>query len=291
VSGASDSPELSPCPPLHVAATFSEKNISLSWDSCSSAHAYNVYADWGKGFERANFKPITSGTRFVFFRTSDTSRFERAVKGHSVTLYAVPVYDSSIEGEKGSIVTTSYFKGFETVLSQEKCKRIIKTADPEYRKLLPKGQSITADKFIRAYVRLAIRVHDIYKNKIDPSNAGACVPFSTVAAKYFTAKGIPCYRAQGSFIAEFHSFNLVIVDTKEYILDFTSDQFIPNTAPVLIPLSHCFIDSTGQPVNNPRGTFTVMYRINQIYDPKHLNFTKTKDAQWYQEMLDSLLRE
>ena len=280
-----------------VAAVFSEEMITLSWPDVQGAAAYNVYADLGDGRGRimANFSPIHSHNRFSLLWMESDGKKERVVKGKRISLYVVPLFAKGkrndtvyVEGDRSCGAANSYFAGFSKVLDSGTCDRILRPRQTTQKILVRAGQ--TARKaFSGGYGRLAPDIDALYRSKIDPKDEGACVPFSTMVAKYFTANGIPCYRAQGLFIGAFHSFNIVVVDSVEYVLDFTADQFVPGSAPVFMPRDWCFVDSCGSPTAAPRGTFTKMYSIETVFTSDQITFTNTPKAKEYQRVLDSLL--
>ncbi len=278
-----------------IAARFTEDMITLSWGEVQGARAFNVYADYGRGFVRANFTPVTARNRFVLMWIDFAGKKVRIVKGNSVTCRVTPLFaavsaqgDTAwTEGRAGAQVSNDYFKGFSSILSDSACARIL-TARQTQARIFPAGKSTGKAEFCSRYIGPARDVYSIYKERIDPKDEGACVPFSTIVAKYFTKRGIKCYRAQGTFIGAFHSFNLVVIDDAEYVLDFTADQFVPGSSPVLLPRNCCFVDSCGRPTANPNGTFTALYNIDKVYDPAQIDFADTPAARLYSRLLDSL---
>lgn len=269
--------------------------ITLSWPEVPSAAAYNVYADLGQGPVRANFAPVHARNRFSFLWIETDGKKERVVKGKRLSLYVVPLFSKTTnrdtvysEGKHSCNVTNSYFSGFSRILDAVDCRRILRLPGAAQR-ILSRPASATSDLFCGRYGALAHTIDAIYKSKIDPLDEGACVPFSTMVAKYFTARGIPCYRAQGLFMNTFHSFNIVVIDSAEYVLDFTADQFVPRSAPVFIPRAWCFVDSSGSPSSAASGTFTKMYRVETVYASDQVTFTDTPKATEYQRLLDSLV--
>jgi len=280
-----------------LAAQFTEDMITLSWGDIPRARAFNVYADWGKGFTRANFAPVTINTRYCLIWIDSAGKKQRVVKGNRVVCRVAPLFakitgrDTLLaEGARGCAVVTNYFKDFSVVLSDSACDRIVRPR-PVAVPIFPGAVSVDCSAFRALFTAPAREVYSVYKSKIDPRDAGACVPFSTIVAKYFTKKGITCYRAQGQFIGAFHSFNLVVVDGVEYVLDFTADQFIPHSSPVLIPRSYCFADSCGAPTAGPHGTFTPFYLIDKVFAADQIDFSNTPPAGEYKRILDSLERK
>jgi hypothetical protein len=281
-----------------VAAQFTEDMITLSWGDVRDAHAYNVYADCGNGFVKANFAPIAVRNRFSFLWIDSAGKKERVVKGNRVTCRVVPLLASVSskndtvfsEGPAGCSVQNDYFRGFSGVLSDSAFSKIL---EPRQRckKIFATAVSVAGAAFRAGYARPARSVFALYKSRIDPKDEGACVPFSTIVAKYFTKRGITCYRAQGLFVGSFHSFNLVVVDSVEYILDFTADQYVPQSSPVFMPRDYCFADSCGAPTSHPAGTFTAFYRIDKVFTADQIAFAETPKAREYQQALDSLERQ
>jgi hypothetical protein len=278
-----------------VKAQFAEESITLEWDDVPGASGYNIYADYGNGPERVNFSRIVSRNRFVLMRAGSNGKKERIVKGNRVECRVVPLKarirkgdTTYTEGPALCPVRNDFFRGFSAVLSDSSCARVLEKKQ-FVRRTLPASASVPAAAFCSTYARLARGIHEVYTSLIDPKDEGACVPFSTMVAKYFTAKGVPCFRAQGVFIGSFHSFNLVVVDSVEYVLDFTANQYVPGSAPVFMPRDFCFVDSCGTPTSHPAGMFTRLYGIEKVYAADQITFTETPKAKGYQQTLDSLM--
>ncbi len=272
--------------------------ITLRWAPQDRAKAYNVYADHGSGLTVANPIPVSSRTQYSFLWAHEAGEKRRVVLGNRVRLHVVALDGEGcpedpkrcVEGAQSATVITRYFEGFSSIVSEKQVKSVLQSAQSSPR-ILDLGERNTRREFIARYPGCAARVLAAYRTRIDPRDEGACVPFSTIVAKYLTEKGITCYRAQGRFISRFHSYNIVVVDTVEYILDFTADQFLPSSSPVLIPRDFCFIDSTGAPTRTPHGTVTPMYLAEKVFRPDQIRFTDTDEAGEYRAVLDSLLME
>ena len=268
--------------------------ITLSWGAVAGASAFNVYADFGAGFKKVNFAPVASRNRFSLLWVDSAGKNERVVKGNRVECRVVPLLAKVknkdtvfFEGPAGCSVRNDYFRGFCGILGDSACERVLQPRQLGKR-LFPAAQSLDRTSFCSRYERPAREVYELYKSRIDPKDEGACVPFSTIVAKYFAKRGITCYRAQGLFMSAFHSFNLVVVDSVEYVLDFTADQFIPKSSPVFIPRDFCFADSCGTPTPHPQGTFTPFYRIDKVFSADQIDFSDSPKAQAYRRYLDSM---
>jgi|WetSurMetagenome_2_1015567.scaffolds.fasta_scaffold00017_54 hypothetical protein len=277
-----------------VAAQFSEDMVTLSWGAVAGASAFNVYADYGYGRKKVNFAPVASRNRFILLWADSTGKRERVVKGNRVECRIVPLVAHADGGDTvlseaspSCPVYNDYFRGFSRVLSDTACRRILQPRQLT-KKIFPAAGSVSRLRFCSRYGRPARDVYMLYTSKIDPKDEGACVPFSTIVAKYFTKRGITCYRVQGLFMDEFHSFNLVVVEGVEYILDFTADQFVPGSSPVFMPRDFCFADSCGEPTQHPRGTFTPFYRVDKVFDAGQIDFSDNPKARAYRRLLDSL---
>ncbi len=281
-----------------LAAGFTETMITLDWEPPAEAAAFDIYADYGNGFVRVNPIPVTSRPRYSFFWVEQGGRKKRVVKGRRVRLYVQALTGRGCDSLRKACtalcrsdeVRTRYFAGFSRALDRRVVGAILRTSQRTQR-LAPEARSIGTAQFTEAFPALARAIDSAYRKKIDPLDEGACVPFSTLAAKYLSARGVPCYRVQGVFISQFHSFNMLVVDSVEYILDFTADQFLPRSAPVLMPADWRQIDSTGAPTRATAGISARMYQIEKIWASDRLRFTDTPDARLYRSLLDSLLRE
>ena len=277
-----------------VAAEFTEDAITLSWGEYPGASSFNIYADYGSGFKKANFTRVASRNRFALIWVEENGKKERIVKGNRVECRVVPLFPRVkkndtmyAEGPPGCLVKNDYFRGFSNVLSDTACTRILKDRQQQKR-IFASAVSVPRAAFCSPYANLARDVYAAYSAKIDPRDEGACVPFSTLVAKYFTQKGIACYRAQGVFISAFHSFNVIVIDSVEYILDFTADQYVPSSSPVFMPRDYCFADSSGAPTARPAGIHTKLYQIDKVFSADQVAFTETPKAREYQQLLDSL---
>jgi hypothetical protein len=301
VSSRSDSfdlPEGSGNPAFHLTASFSETMITVDWSAIDSASAYNVYADYGEGYVKANSIPVASRQRFSLVWAGTDGIKKRVVKGHEISLYVSALIgkncaDSSascIEMFSSDTLHTRYFQGFSGIEDDAKCRLVLQQHQTATQ-ILPKGVNNRSRTFIKKFPCLAGRISEIYGKAINPLEEGACVPFSTIAAIYLSGSGLTCYRAQGLFINKFHSFNLIIIDNVEYILDFTADQFLPGSSPVLIPRDCCFIDSAGGPVCRNHGKVTPMYLIDRVYSADQISFSDSPDALQYSRILDSLMQD
>ncbi len=280
---------------LPISATFSEDMITIVWPDVKNAAYYNIYANWGNGVKKVNFSPVRTRNRFTFIWAENQGKKERVVKGNRVSMYIRPVFAQPkkhdtlyTEGIKSCTISNDYFTGFSLVLDSLNCSRILVTKQFGHE-ILPNAVQTSRDVFLAHYGNYAKAIYSIYKANIDPHDEGACVPFSTLVSKYFSHNGIACYRAQGTFMSMFHSFNIVVVDSVEYILDFTADQFVPQSAPVFIPRDKCFADSCGIPTSAPQGNFSPMYRIETIFSSDQVAFSDTPKARQYQSFLDSLI--
>jgi hypothetical protein len=282
-----------------LSAVFTETMITLKWDEQSDVKAYNVYARYdAAGFKKVNPVPIATRPQYSFFWVAENGEKKKVVKGNIITLFVTGLTGDScifrkgpcIESDTSVRLSTDYFRGFSKVLTAARCRAIFRAAQSS-AKLFATAENISAANFTKLYPRLGRRIDSLYRRHVNPLDEGACVPMSTLASKYLTAKGIPCYRCQGTFITQFHSFNLVVIDSVEYLLDFTADQFLPASAPVFMPRDFCSIDSLGRPTDSPQGTVTGMYAVEKVFQAENISFTQTDQANEYRQMLEDLLRE
>lgn len=282
--------------PFRLSASFSETMVTIQWPQLHGVEAYDVFADYGVGFKKVNPVPVASRSQFSFLWVDEQGRKKRVVKGNRVRLYAAAIDSEACGDERtpcryvrlSDTVATRYFEGFAMVESRERCSALLRPSQSSAR-ILPEVKGIGRLAFVDAFPALSSCIADIYRREVDPHDEGACVPFSSIVAVYFSRKNIPCYRAQGLFISQFHSFNIIIVDNVEYILDFTADQFLPSSSPVFIPRDCCYIDSSGVPSCKPAGAVTAMYKIDKVYGADQLRFSDTPRAIHYRRILDSLL--
>jgi hypothetical protein len=275
-------------------AVFSETIITVDWPEQEGIKACNVYADFGDGYVKVNPVPVASRPKFSLLWTGQEDSVKRIIKGNRICMYVAALNgdctnsaSECTELKNSDTICTDYFDWYSGIVTEIQCRSILLQRQT-VPKILLDADNVKRQDFLKTFPALANRLAALYKDNINPAEEGACVPFSSIVAIYLSRNGIPCYRAEGLFISQFHSFNLVMVNGVEYVLDFTADQFLPKSVPMLIPRDCCSIGSKGKPVCRNNSGFTQMYRVERIISSDNIRFSDSPGAEKYVKMLESL---
>lgn len=281
-----------PCqPPKNLRAVFSETSIECLWDSVNGATGYNLYdlaVEPGKknGRRKINALPITSGTRFSYIWDIDKGEMVKRIKGYSHRLVATALFDDCHESGPSNSIDNSYFERYKNVLTPQRIAPIL-SVQQRTLPLPTQPRAMTRQQLTDFLGGPGSQLATMVKKQINPQKQGACSPISTILVRLLAHHGLDALKAEGTFIKEYHSFVLLVVDSVEYVLDFTADQFVPNVAPVLIPRDRCFIndvgrlDSTGQPV----------YLISRLYSVDQTSLADNPSGKIYSSMLTEIVQD
>lgn len=279
--------------PADIQVTFSEKSLIISWDSVPDADGYNVYnlssplkqqpPKYHK--KKLNSSLVRSGTHFTYLWENVSGKKVRNVKGYSHTIAVTSVLikgKDTLESSLSRRWTNKYFKGYSKVDDSVTIMSILKQS--QVKPFLPVAESInTKASFLRFMTAQGKSLHNQIKNAINPLATGGCAPISTIAVKLMKDCGITAYRAEGTFISEYHAFAIVNIDNVEYVLDFAADQFIPDVSPVLIPRDQCYLNSQGEPDT----TGVPIYQIDRVYNADQVDLSQSNDADVYRKIYDT----
>ncbi|MFP4521695.1 MAG: hypothetical protein ACLFQK_06070 [Fibrobacterota bacterium] len=294
VSPVLSSSPATPTPPDSVRIDYSEKAFEITWDSVQNATGYNLYTTNDRSIpfskrKRVNNKVITSGTRYNYiWRVSGDKRI-RDIKGrrHFVTVTSVlDTGDMIIESPHSKPVDNLYFEGFGNAVTSGKIKKIL-TVNHSSDSFSFASEVNTAENFIEFMIKDGKYFSELLSKKIDPLKIGGCVPIATALLKILKKNGITAYRADGKFIEEFHSFNIINIDEVVYILDFATDQFVPGFAPVMFPAEFSHINNKGRLSKKGKPVYTV----NKVYSEEEINIDREKkESIPYIEILNEILK-
>ena len=279
-------------PPSNVQITFSETSFDITWDSVPCAIGYNVYTSntpnkSKKKKIKVNQKLITSGTHFAYIWHFEKGEKVRKIKGyeHHISITsAFSINGKNHESDLSKEKNNCYFDGFKQINSRKAIQKIL-TASQKTPLIPIKKYRNRKEKFITFMEGPGKRLTTLINKHIDPKETGGCEPVSTILVKILKDFGLHAYKIEGNFIKEFHTFAVINIDNVEYILDFTADQFIPNTLPVMIPRDFCHLNEKGK----LSLTGSPVYSIAKIFNPDHIRLSKDKSADIYREIYNEIL--
>ncbi len=279
--------------PVGIVVNYTEKAIEVSWDSVPCAIGYNLYTARIPGLPlsqrtKVNAKLIRSGARFTYIWDLVDGKRERLIKGyrHYLSVTAVDsVGKKEVEGNPSEEKNCDVFEGYERVISDSNVNTCL--VDSQRCDTLPlRIKPCTVERFAAFMQGDGRSLMDSIHVHIDPLKTGGCVPISTMTVMLLGKNGIDACRAEGTFLEEFHSFVIVNIRDVQCVLDFAADQFVPETAPVLIPRNRCFLDTktarfalSGRPA----------YNIQKLVAQKDVGFSDSKDAELYKAIINPLM--
>jgi len=273
--------------PSNFRIIYSEQALDLFWDSVPQAVGYHIYSAERPNQPLANKRRInpsmiTSGPHFTYIWDVDNTIRERKIKGygHYISITSLfLVQDSLVESAPSQERDDDYFRGFSQINTSEKLNNCFLTAHHSPL-LLPNSFQNKKAAFISFMDGPGRLLDSLIGTEIDPHQVGGCAPISTLLLSLLNDFNLIAYRAEGSFIHEYHSFNLINIEGIEYIIDFSSDQFIPKSQPVFFPRVQSFLnqdgklDTVGQPI----------YTIARLYSPEQSTLSDNKDADIYKSI-------
>jgi hypothetical protein len=280
-------------PPSNIQITYSETSFDITWDSVPEAIGYNVYTsnspDKSKKKKiKVNKILITSGTHFAYIWHFENGEKVRKIKGYKHYLSITSVFSINGKNQESGLSLENdncYFDGFKQINSPKAIQNIIKTSQ-----ITPKIPVINyinrKEDFIQFMEEPGRKLADLINKHIDPRQTGGCEPVSTILVKILKDFGLHAYKAEGNFIKEFHSFAIINIDSVEYILDFTSDQFIPKTLPVMIPRDYCHLNEKGK----LSLTGSPVFSISKIFSPDQISLSNDKSADIYKKIYEEVIK-
>ncbi len=279
-----------PCP-SNLKIIYGEQSLDLTWDVIPDAKGYNIYTASSPGLSmskkrKINQTLITSGSHFTYIWDYEDGKRERKIKGRLHYLSVTAVYEKKgrvVESKPCPEMDDFYFNGFSNIDSIDKITRILKHV--QISPPLPIEAHINkAQDFINFMVTKGRNLLDETKSKIDPLQVGACAPVSTILIKLLQEDGLYANRIEGNFINEYHTFVMINLDSVEYVVDFTADQFTPGVIPVIFPRDMSHLDANGKLSAEGRD----IYLIGKIYSPEQSDLADNDIAQLYREIYNKV---
>jgi len=278
-------------PPQAVRVGAGEKILEITWDSVPGASGYNVYTAPAPGLAKkkrrqVNASLVTSGTRYTYIWHYENGEKVRAVKGrrHFISVTAVcstktGVVESPFSREADNL----YFTGHGPMTSAPAIRAVL--ADSQKTPRLPvEWKPCGASAFISFMEGPGARLTRMLGDSINALETGACSPVSSLVVRLLADAGIDAYKAEGTFIREYHAFVLVNIEGVEYVLDFTANQFIPDVAPALLPRDRCFI---GEECRFAEAGVPV-YQIGRLFTPDQSQLLVNSETAVYRAIYDAV---
>jgi hypothetical protein len=274
-------------PPQNLRVIYGEQSLDLTWDSVPGAAGYNIYTAPSPKLpmskkRKINPALITSGSHFTYIWDFEDGIRERKIKGRLHYLSVTAVFEKKgrvVESKPTPEADDFYFKGYENIDAPVKIKPILRTS--QAAPFLPVETFVNKRKdFFRFMEDNGKKLLKEIKANIDPLQVGACAPISTLLVKLLQDDSLYAYRIEGNFINEYHTFVLLNIDSVEYILDFSADQFTPGVVPVFFPRDLSHLNDRGKLAPEGRD----IYLIGKIYSPEQSDLTDTKAAQLFREI-------
>ena len=275
--------------PENVKIIWSEQSLDISWDSVPGAAAYQIYTAERAGLplkqkRRVNLQPITSGTHFTYLWDVIKGKHERRIKGYRHCISVTALRDTAQrtrEGRPSREFCTEYFDGVAGMTDSAALASVLKEGPAV--KLCVTADTIqnSAETFLRFMTGTGTLLAAELKSKINPREQGACVPVSAVAVQLMQQHGLTAFRVEGRFIREFHSFVVLNVAGTEFVVDFAADQFLPSSAPVVLPVGRCFITPEGK--NGTAGT--PVYQVGKVFSAAQSGLSDKKETEIFKAML------
>ncbi len=272
--------------PQNVKLDCSEKAIDVSWDSIPEAYGYNVYSrnSITSNTHKVNKNIIKSGCRFRYIWDLEKGERVKKIKGFSHYISVRAVYKkkkSRTESKHSTLADNQYFNGYKNVWNKNNLQNVL--IDSQTVKPLPLNSKPTNIKDVLSFLKgNGIKLTKLIRKEINALETGGCVPISTLVVNLLLQNNIEAFRAEGTFIEEFHSFVILNIEGNEYILDFAANQFLPNVSPVLIPREKAFLnensrlDFNGKPI----------YIVERLFNADQCIFADNKEAKPYIKILN-----
>jgi hypothetical protein len=273
--------------PSNLRVAYGEQSLDISWDSIPGASGYNLYNAPRPNLplskkQKVNPTLITSGPHFAYIWDYENGKRERRIKGRRHYLSVTTVFEKkgrSVESKPSGEADDFYFKGFCNMGSADKITGALRKSQSV--PFLPVEMRVNkTDRFIRFMEGTGKRLLTEIKANIDPQQVGGCAPISTVLIKLLQDDSLYAYRIEGNFINEYHTFVILNLDSVEYVLDFSADQFSPDVAPVFFPRDLSHLNPAGKLAAEGRS----VYLIGKIYASDQSELTDNASARIYRDI-------
>lgn len=268
---------------------YTEQVLDIIWNDVPDAKGYNIYSrnssQSTSSKRKVNKNLITSGPHFAFIWEFESGKRERKIKGyeHIISIEAICTTGTPkrFSKEKDNL----YFQGYRNILNNNQIMGVIdENQDTEHLPIPMQDNKLKL--FVSFMEGPGAYLNELVTELIDPLAVGGCAPVTTILVEILNRWGIYAYKAEGTFIKEYHSFAVVKIDKTEYILDFTADQFIPKVSPVMIPRDKCNINSYGRLSESGKDIYT----IAKLYKPEDIRLSDKKEGEIYRKIRDEVMK-
>jgi hypothetical protein len=279
-------------PPQNLRAVFAEKSIELFWDSIPQVIGYNAYTSTAedsvlKHFRKINPNMISSGARYTYIWDLIDKKHVPGIKGieHHLAVTAVYAADGdTAESALSRRIDTRYFTGYDKMIKPDRIKKILVDSQRIPRKPFAMINN-NLDSFLVFMHGPGKLLDSLLRANIDPQEVGGCSPIATITMLLMHKRGIEAYKGEGTFIKEYHAFNIIMIDSVEYVVDFSANQFVPDVSPVMVPRNKCFLDSLGRLAD----TGAPVYQAARLYTTEQSSLADDKSSELYRAVYDKVL--
>lgn len=276
--------------PEIISIDYSEQVLDIYWQEVPRVKEYNVYSrNSSQSFRKRrkiNKNPITSGGHFAFIWEFSNGMRERKIKGYEHIISIEAICSTSTNPIISQEWDNLYFQGYRNITDSLRISAIID--DKQEIEYLPgnleKNSLLDFISFMEGPGQILSK---LVRDSINPLEVGGCAPITTILVELLSKYGLYAYKAEGTFIKEFHSFAVIRIDNVEYILDFTADQFLPKVSPVMVPRDECFLSKRGRLSEKGKPVYT----IAKLYKPEHIRLTNSDESTVYRNIRNEVLKK
>lgn len=275
--------------PEIISIDYNEQVLDIIWKEIPQVIGYNIYSrNSSQSIQKrrkVNKNLITSGGHFAFIWEFKDGKRERKIKGyeHIISIEAIcstnskPIYSTEWDN--------LYFQGYRNISDSIRISAVID--DKQNSSYLPTSiENNKLSKFISFMEGPGQHLNEIVSDSINPLEVGGCAPVTTILVEILKKYGIYAYKAEGTFIKEYHSFVVLKINKIEYILDFTADQFLPKVSPVLIPRDECYLNYRGRISEKGKPIYT----IARLYKPENVRLSDSEESRVYKNIRNEVLK-
>ncbi len=275
--------------PEIVSIDYSEQVLDIFWKEVPGVKGYNVYSrNASQSFSKrrkVNKNLITSGGHFAFIWEFQDGTRERKIKGYEHIISIDAICSTTTTPKTSTEWDNLYFQGYRNITDSQRISAVLD--DKQTTDFLPTSlENNKLERFISFMEGPGRDLNRLVSDSINPLEVGGCAPVTTILVDLLYRWGIYAYKAEGTFIKEYHSFVVLKIDKIEYILDFTADQFLPKVSPVLIPRDECFLSRHGRFSDSGKN----VYVIAKLYKPENVRLSNGDDSRVYRNIRNEVLK-
>lgn len=275
--------------PEILSIDYSEQVLDIIWQEIEDVKGYNIYSrnasqSYNKR-RKINKNLITSGGHFAFIWEFGDGIRERKVKGYEHIISIEAICSTSTKPLFSSEWDNLYFQGYRNISDSIRISGILDDKQSvEYLPTTLENNKLT--DIISFMEGPGQHLNELVSDSINPLEVGGCAPITTILVELLNEWGIYAYKAEGTFIKEYHSFVVLKIDKIEYILDFTADQFLPKVSPVMIPRDKCFLNSRGRLSDQGKPVYTIV----KLYKPENIRLSSSDESRVYRNIRNEVLK-